>query len=545
MYKNNLPDTSRRLGLILANGRGLRSVLAVGIVYALVACNDSQPSVATESVTGKVQAADALKPVTVKFPENTASADLVVENVANGDSQIVSSSTLALQTVRGVSQARFATDGTVPHYPQREGSVEAGRRALIEESYVNCGIPETAYRQLMASADVLPVEGRTDAADGLPFSVNVFTNDDDVSIVSNNCLTCHGTSLFGELVIGLGNEFLDFTGSATTQVELAGAFVQGDAETRAWELYADRIGAIAPYSRPHTVGVNPANNLTFALLAHRDAADNSWSDTPLLPLPPTDAAPVSVPPWWRMAKKPAMFNMGEGRLDHARIMMAASMLCTDSLAELEEIDRYAPDIRAYIASLSPPAYPFPVDQKLADAGRDVFETHCSHCHGQYSASETSYPARVVPIEVVQTDKTLIEFAHGPGVPYIDWYNRSYYGKLSTMAPGPGYMAPPLDGIWATAPFLHNGSVPTIDMVLNSQQRPDFWQHDVTDASDPESYDQTRLGWAHTVLDRGKADERDVRVYDTTLPGYANSGHLFGDHLSADQRRSVIEYLKTL
>ncbi|MFK7861269.1 MAG: hypothetical protein AB8B64_20810 [Granulosicoccus sp.] len=515
------------------------SLSLTACILAACTASDQDGPAAVDATAKNVNAS-----VAVQFPDGIERADLVIENVAKSRSVMVEKSPLVPGDGAGRQAARFSTAGTIPGHAQRPGDVQAGRRALLEESYVNCGIPEQAYRQLLAGNDVVTVEGRNKDADGLPYSANIFTNDDGVRIVSTNCLSCHGTPLFGELVIGLGNEFLDFTADASQLVERAGALVQGEAETRAWELYADRISAIAPFSRTHTIGVNPANNLTAALIAHREATDNAWSDTPLLPLPPTDVPPVSVPPWWRMAKKPAMFNMGEGRLDHARIMMAASMLCTDSLEELDKIDTYAPDLRAYIASLAAPEYPFPVDQALAVAGSQVFAENCSHCHGNYSADE-SYPARLVPIEVVQTDKTLVEFAHGPGAVYLDWYNRSYYGQLSTMAPGPGYVAPPLDGIWATAPFLHNGSVPTIEMLLDSTQRPDFWRHDVMDASDPESYDQARLGWAHTALERGKSANDDIRVYDTTLPGYANSGHLFGDHLTQDERQSVIEYLKTL
>ncbi len=463
----------------------------------------------------------------------------------SGFSQILDSPLSESSSVKKWPNARFSSSGVIPEYLQREGDVELGRKALLEEAYVSCGIPERVFRQLLPADNApLGVDGRHERAEGLPYNFNVVTNDDGLSIVTSNCLTCHATKLFGELVVGLGNEFLDFTADASKPVERAGALVQGDAEIAAWELYADRINTIAPYIKTSTVGVNPANNLTFALIAHRRANDNTWSNQPLLPLPPTDVPPVSVPPWWRMAKKPAMFNLGEGRRDHARIMMAASMLCTDSFAELEEIDQYAPDIRAFIASLEPPEYPFPVDTVLANTGREVFDRTCSQCHGSYG-DEHAYPARLVPLDVVQTDSTLVDFALGDGVPYIDWFNQSYYGQLSTAAPGAGYVAPPLDGVWATAPFLHNGSVPTIGMLLESTTRPRYWKHAVSDLSDPESYDQQHLGWQHDVLDSGKASAADVAIYDTDLPGYANSGHRFGDHLGDDERAAVIEYLKTL
>ena len=473
-----------------------------------------------------------------------SSTDLQATSEASDISQIIAESPVEADTAQDWPAARFATAGKIEMTSQRAGDSVAGRRALLEEPYVSCGIPERVFRQLVSEDQVVPVANRTKDADGLPYSMNVFTDKQGVRVVSSNCLTCHGTELFGELVIGLGNEFLDFTNDASVLAERAGALVRGADEVGAWELYADRINAIAPYMKMNTVGVNPANNLTFALIAHRQAEDNAWSEEPLLPLPPTDVPPVSVPPWWRMAKKPAMFNLGEGRLDHARIMMAASMLCTDSLDELEEIDAYAPDIRAYIASLEPPAYPFAIDTDLADTGREVFVENCSQCHGSYG-EQPEYPARLVPLDVVQTDPTLVEFAYGEGVPYIDWFNRSYYGQLSTAAPGPGYVAPPLDGVWATAPFLHNGSVPTVAMVLNSQIRPQYWQHEVADANDPESYDKQRLGWNHTVLASGKASAEDIRIYDTDQPGYSNGGHQFGDHLSDTERSAVIEYIKTL
>lgn len=511
------------------------NVAVINLALVLGACDRAADNTVVSKVVDSVSQSD-------DAPANGSAP--TVDLADSEQSAIVAVSTHQPDPDSRWQAARFATAGKIAEHPQRPGDVTEGRRALLEEPYVSCGLPERVFRQLLPNTDVVTVSGRTAKADGLPFSTTVFDNADGLSVVSNNCLSCHGTPLFGELVIGLGNEFLDFTGDASALVERAGALVQGDAEIHAWELFADRINAIAPFIKLRTVGVNPANNLTFALIAHRDAQTNAWSETPLLPLPPTDAPPVSVPPWWRMAKKTAMFNLGEGRLDHARIMMSASMLCSDTLEELEEIDAYAPDIRAFIESLEPPAYPFSIDPELSETGRTVFNNTCSHCHGAYDGS-APYPSRLVPIDLVQTDSLLVDFAHDQGLPYIDWFNRSYYGDLSQAAPGPGYVAPPLDGIWATAPFLHNGSVPTIAMVLDSSQRPDVWRHDVSDASDPGSYDQARLGWAFTALPEDQDNARDKRVYDTNLPGYSNSGHLFGDHLSEGQRLAVIEYLKTL
>ena len=453
--------------------------------------------------------------------------------------------------------ARFAGAGLVPPAEQREGDPIEGRRALVEEGYVACGLPLRVYRQLSADTPVTTLPGREAAADGLPYFMNASTDERGVDIASSNCLTCHGTPLFGELVLGLGNEFLDFTTDPSVAVERAGALVRGADESAAWERYADRIAAIAPYMSMRTVGTNPANNLTFALIAHRDAETNAWLEEPALPLPPAEPPPVSVPPWWRMAKKHAMFNLGEGRDDHARLMMSASMLCTDTIEELEAIDAYAPDIRAFIASLEPPAWPFALDAALADTGREVFEANCSACHGHYAfdadgardRARDRYPNRLVPLALIDTDPTLVEHAHGEGVAYIDWFNRSYYGGESSAAPGPGYVAPPLDGVWASAPFLHNGSVPSVRTLLDSTSRPSLWHHVPSAASDPDDYDPRDIGWRHVagddIITTGEGAVAPERVYDTTRPGHANGGHRFGDHLSESDRDAVLEYLKTL
>jgi hypothetical protein len=107
------------------------------------------------------------------------------------------------------------------------------------------------------------------------------------------------------------------------------------------------------------------------------------------------------------------------------------------------------------------------------------------------------------------------------------------------------VAPPLDGIWATAPYLHNGSVPTMAALLDSSTRPRYF----TRSFDSKDYDPVALGWRFSVVDHGQSAEpsasKAVLIYDTTLIGYSNSGHTFGDVLSPPQRLAVIEYLKTL
>ena len=111
----------------------------------------------------------------------------------------------------------------------------------------------------------------------------------------------------------------------------------------------------------------------------------------------------------------------------------------------------------------------------------------------------------------------------------------------------GYQAPPLDGIWATAPYLHNGSVPTIYHVLKSGERPRIFTRSFR--GDALEYDQRGVGLKFRTLANAPdpslpaIDRR--KVYDSTQPGRGNSGHTFGDRLTEEQRMAVIEYLKTL
>jgi cytochrome c5 len=428
---------------------------------------------------------------------------------------------------------------------QRPGDPNAGYTALVENGYVSCGVPITAYDFVFGDApQELRLPGRTGRNATLPYYQTAFTTKSGVEVVSLNCLVCHATTLQGQVVLGLGNASYDFTVDQSSSAEAVGALLSDPEERAEWRKWADRVQAIAPFTKPTTVGVNPADNLAAALFAHRDRETLAWSEEPLLPLPPEYVLPVDVPPWWHMAKKNAMFYVGGGRGDHARIMMTASTLCTDSVEEAAEIDAYFPDVRAYIASLSAPKYPGAVDTALAEQGRTVFEATCSKCHGTYGP-EPSYPNLLIAVDDVGTDGQLATGASQFAADYVTWFNESYYGELARLEPQPGYVAPPLDGIWATAPYFHNGSVPTVAAVLDSGSRPTYWTRTFDDAD----LDMTNLGWNHTVLSYGKAGAANAseakRIYDTTGLGYGSGGHTYGDVLTPEDRAAVIEYLKTL
>jgi hypothetical protein len=105
--------------------------------------------------------------------------------------------------------------------------------------------------------------------------------------------------------------------------------------------------------------------------------------------------------------------------------------------------------------------------------------------------------------------------------------------LDTQAPYGPYAARPLYGIWAAAPYLHNGSVPTLyDLLLPPDQRPKRF------ALGAREYDPVKLGFVVETA----CSQQDC-VVDTTLPGDGNGGHLWGTDLTEPDRMALLEYLK--
>lgn len=107
------------------------------------------------------------------------------------------------------------------------------------------------------------------------------------------------------------------------------------------------------------------------------------------------------------------------------------------------------------------------------------------------------------------------------------------------AKGPVYKARPLNGIWAAAPYLHNGSVPNLWEMLQTPEN-----RSTTFAIGSHEFDPIKVGYESDLIDTGR-DNSHGKIFDTTLYGNSNSGHLFGSQLTDEQKWSLIEFLKTL
>lgn len=190
-------------------------------------------------------------------------------------------------------------------------------------------------------------------------------------------------------------------------------------------------------------------------------------------------------------------------------------------------------VRDWILDLPPPAYPFPVNQALAQQGEPLYGEYCASCH----AFDGEYVGQVEPIEKVGTDPYRLNsytymFAANQYTLYPDSEYRFTHFKKTN-----GYANQPLDAIWARAPYLHNGSVPTLRDLLNPpEERPArFYRGN-------DLYDPVDVGF---VSDVAEENGRAYFEFDVSLPNNSNSGHLWGVYLTEEQKAAIVEYMKTL
>ncbi len=128
----------------------------------------------------------------------------------------------------------------------------------------------------------------------------------------------------------------------------------------------------------------------------------------------------------------------------------------------------------------------------------------------------------------------------PGLPqrYRQCVDRAWGGDDDRIL---GYKARPLTGIWATAPFLHNGSVPTLyDLLLPPGDRPSRF------FVGTRQFDPVRVGYVTTPSADNSFEFRARDAQGNVIWGNFNGGHDYGNAgLSDRQRRDLVEYLKTL
>jgi len=262
-------------------------------------------------------------------------------------------------------------------------------------------------------------------------------------------------------------------------------------------------------------------------------------------------------------------------------------------------------IEEILQQLKPPTWPEDlfgaIDKPLAAKGRALFAENCAGCHVPRQSQEGErwvQHLHMLPVEVIGTDPNaanniashrfdlsalqwdvnelekmdvklhpepkepldLSQLSVAKGLAYVTAFveNRAYQEAKITPEEKPrmdgfglpigvrekvAYKARPLAGVWATAPFLHNGSVPSIYQLLSPQD-----ERATTFYKGTLEYDPRHLGYRTEPFTNGF-------LFDTRISGNRNSGHEFragargngviGRLLQPEERWALLEYLKVL
>ena len=344
-----------------------------------------------------------------------------------------------------------------------------------------------------------------------------------------NCLACHGGKVAGRVIPGLPNSH--------TALQTLADDVRTVKLLKRKPLSHLDLGSI---QMPLNLTDGTTNAVIFGIALGAYRRPDMTVDLAQKP-PKLLHHDVDAPPFWNVRKKSSLYADGFAPKT-ARPLMQFILLPRVSPEQLNQWEPEFAEILAWIESIEVPKYPYEIDRNLAGKGESIFNANCSRCHGTYGKNG-NYDQKVVPLAEVGTDSLRLDSLtpEHRGWMKKGWLSR--YGKDYVEINPEGYVAPPLDGIWATAPYLHNGSVPTLWHLLHADERPALWKRT------EDGYDQQKVGLEVQTFDKipatAKVPSQRRRYFDTKLPGKSAAGHRFPEVLNEDERNAVLEYLKTL
>lgn len=416
--------------------------------------------------------------------------------------------------------------------------------------------------------------------------------------------------------------------------------------------------AVTPLNLTQTRGTNNASAVNIAFIFPTKGLPSISGLFGVLTSGSTGG--IDTPNWWNMGHRPAKFMDGIFPMDAARVdavfytpLFGVLGSVGGILADQGEdwMREHGVTMNTWVETQKAPPYPFEIDEDLAKAGAILFHNinlwaptrdnpvkkpeggngSCASCHGAYAPRYVNDPnfldtpqlegmaGNMTPLDIIQTDSARVltnnELLQRAGADNFFGYPPT---KGTENDCGPqnqkrlrgdreiGYLAPPLYGIWASAPYLHNGSVPNLWEVLKPEDRRPIWRRvsaprfpgtpeEVVmnfDTDIDRAYDQEKLGWMYeeipceshaptvvpgrncsrtnenytpltqrilnflsanvvglwnilypAITNNTRAENR--KIYNTKLYGQGNEGHEFNSVLTDQERKALLEYLKTL
>ena len=239
---------------------------------------------------------------------------------------------------------------------------------------------------------------------------------------------------------------------------------------------------------------------------------------------------VDLPSLWNQRPRQGLWLHWDGNNDSVQERNKSAAIGAGATPESLNLDSMK-RIEDWTMDLKAPEYPRDrIDAALAEQGAAIYKKECASCH-EFGAERTG---QVTSLTDIKTDRERVDSFTPELASRMNTIGEGREWRFSHFRKTDGYANMPLDGVWLRAPYLHNGSIPTLRALLSPDQRPaEFYRaYDV--------YDWKNVGF----ISSGPDAEREGVRFSTKERGNGNGGHLYGASLGTAEKDALIEYLKT-
>ena len=432
--------------------------------------------------------------------------------------------------------------------------------------------------------DLTPIERE------LPMGATLIKTENGTGLTFG-CAACHAADLFGVKVLGLTNRFPranEFFRNGKQLAPYVDSFlfktILGTTEgERIMMVQAKKATKWVGTKKPQALGLDTSLAQVALSLARREQDDyatrtNQSAKSPRPNQLETLIADSKPAVWWNVKYKNRWLSDGSivsGNPVHTNFLWNEIGRGTD-LHKLESWltnshDKIKALTAAVFATKAPRFEKFfgveSINIQKAIRGEKHFIQSCQKCHGVYEKAWNSPEANSLsPEQLIQTTKItyhkktpVIDVGTDPGRylgmnEFADELNRLKISKTlnAVVAPQKGYVPPPLEGIWARYPYMHNNSIPSLCELLKVREKrvKSYWA--VKAENKERDFDQDCIGYPkEDEIPQNLKRDPDY-FFNTAKEGLSNMGHdkkiLIKDGIevfSEEDKAELIEFLKTL